>query len=59
MKCFVFDDTDCVDEEFGFGLLAGETLSLNETSKYINNVAALAVQVGCYLEFWTGNVIIF
>jgi len=54
-KCFVFDDTECVDKEFGFGLVAGETLSLNETSKYMNNVAALAVQVGCYLEFWMGR----
>ena len=53
----MFDDTECVDKEFGFGLVGGETLSLNETSKYINNVAALAVQVGCYLEFWTGNMI--
>jgi len=55
IKCFVFDDTDCVDEEFGFGLVGGETLSLNETSKYINNVAAVAAKVGCYLEFWTGK----
>ena len=29
------------------------------TSKYINNVAAVAAKVGCYLKIWTGNMITF
>ena len=58
-RCYVFDDTDCADDNFGFGLAAGDAFSLNETSKYYYNVAGLAVQTGCYLKFWTGNEIYF
>ena len=58
-RCYVFDDTDCANENFGFGLAAGDTFSLNKTSKYRNNVAGLAVQSGCYLMFWTGNEMYF
>ena len=58
-RCYVFDDSDCADENFGYGLAAGDAFSLNKTSKYHNNVAGLAVQTGCYLKFWTGNEIYF
>ena len=56
-RCYVFDVTDCAEENFGFGLAAGDAFSLNKTSKYSNNVAGLAVQTGCYLKYWTGNEI--
>ena len=53
----MFDEDDCINKDFGFGLTAGETKSMNKTSEYYNNVAAIGVQVGCYVEFWTGNVL--
>ena len=52
----MFDEDDCINKDFGFGLTAGETKSMNKTSEYYNNVAAIGVQVGCYVEFWTGNI---
>ena len=54
-KCIVYDDEDCNDDDFGFGLSAGEEKSLGSNSVYRNNIETVSVQAGCTLQIWTGK----